>query len=371
MSMTNQNKKISSNTLAFSIACFFQGTSLLSSFITGVTRQDTWITVISGFILNMLIVYVYVILAKQYPSKNLIEINDMAFGKVIGKIFSILYIFYFFSLAFLDSRILGDFVAGYLMPETPMSIILILFIFTCCYCARKGTKVLTMNATLFVAITTITPLFTTALLIPDMKLSNFLPIFSLPFKSYFQSTHTLATIPSSGTFLFFMLFPDLKNPKEIAKPLTVGTCIGMATMLFFVLRDTAIMGANIALFASPTYEVVRLINVANIFTRMEVLYAVVLIVLLFFQISMIIFATAKAISTLFKLQSYTVIVPAIGSLTVSFAIVAFQSSDEHDFWGANFSAVYVTIFAILLPLGTLLTTAMRRVFVEVQNGKQR
>jgi spore germination protein KB len=360
--MKNPKEQISSNALMFSIACFIQGTSLLSNFVTGVTRQETWIVVITGFILHLLILYIYVALANKFPGKTLIEINDSVFGNLLGKIFSIIYIFYFFSLSFLDSRILGDFVVGYIMPETPMVVVLTMFIFTCCYAVRKGTVVMTDYSTLFVIIATVLPLFTTALLIPNMKLTNFFPIFSLPIKNYIQGTHTLAVVPTSGTFLFFMMFPDLQNPQKIAKPLFVGTIIGMSSMLFFVIRDTAVIGSSVALVASPTFEVIRLINVANVFTRMEILYALVLIVLLFFQISTLIYATTKATAQFFSLTSYKILVYVIGSLTITFSILAFKSSDEHGFWGENISATYCTFFSVILPLITLITATIQNFY---------
>jgi spore germination protein KB len=360
--MKNPKEQISSNAVMFSIACFIQGTSLLSSFVTGVTRQETWIVVVTGFILHLLILCIYVALANKFPGKDLIEINNCVFGKLLGKIFSIAYIFYFFSLSFLDSRILGDFVVGYIMPETPMVVILTMFIFTCCYAVRKGTIVMTNYSTLFVIITIGLPLFTTALLIPNMKLTNFFPMFSLPIKNYIQGTHIQATLPTAGTFLFFMMFSDVQNPQKIAKPLFIGTIIGMSSMLFFVIRDTSVIGSSVALVASPTFEVIRLINVANVFTRMEILYALILIVLLFFQISTTIYATTKATSQLFNLNSYKVLVYIIGSLTTTFALLAFKSSDEHGFWGENFSATYCTFFSVILPFITLITAAIQNFY---------
>ena len=61
--------------------------------------------VILSFLVSLIFVYIYATLNKWFPSKSLIEINEAVFGKIIGKIISAGYLFYFFTLIILNARI--------------------------------------------------------------------------------------------------------------------------------------------------------------------------------------------------------------------------------------------------------------------------
>lgn len=129
--MKSWKEQISSSQLMFSMACFIFGSTLLTGFVTGVTQQETWISTIAGYILSLPILVIYVLLANKYPGKSIIQITIEIFGDVLGRVISIFYIFFFFSLCFLNTNDVGDFVSGYIMPDTPVVAIYIMFVFIC------------------------------------------------------------------------------------------------------------------------------------------------------------------------------------------------------------------------------------------------
>lgn len=357
--MKNQKEQISSSMLLFSIACYIQSTALFIGFISSVTKQDTWIAIIIGLIIVLPIILIFTSLSGKFPGKSLIEINDIVYGKILGKIFSILYIFFFFTLAFLNTTISADFVTGTLIPETPKLAILILFISTCCYAVRKGPETMTRYSTLFSIIIILVVIINSLLLIKNMKFSNFEPSFSLPFMKYIQGAQTAAFLPFAETIVFFMLFPNLKNPTEIKKPLFGGLIIGAITILAVSLRDTAVLGPLVSYLINPAFEAVRLINLADILTRMEILYAIILLMLLFFKVSILIYAIVKGLEQIFNISSYKILVPIVGIIVVYFALIVFDSSMEHSFWGANIASIYSMLFNFILPLITLIVASIR------------
>jgi spore germination protein KB len=301
-------------------------------------------------------------LSERFPGKSLIEINDIVLGKIIGKLFSILYIFYFFSLVCLNANLFSEFTVGATLPETPTLVILIMLIFVCCYAVRKGPKVITYYSTLFVVIAILILIFNSLMLIKDMKLSNFQPFFSLPVIKYIQTTQTVIALPFAETIVYFAFFPNLKEPTNIKKPLFGGLTIGALTILGIVLRDTSVLGPLVSYVISPAFETVRLINVGGIFTRMEVFYATVLTVLIFFKVSILFYVTTKSIEQLLHLNSYKTLIPVIGILAVYASLTIFTSSFEHTFWGSNVAAVYSTFFVFILPLITFIVALLREFY---------
>jgi len=360
--MNNEKEKISSGILMFSVTCYMQSSSMLSGFTSTITSQDTWISVLTGFIEALPILWIYMKLVTLFPGKSIIEINECVFGKVIGKVFSVLYVYFFFSLTFLNGDVLSGFVVGSILPETPRVAIIIAFVLLCVYTVRKGIEPLARCSTLFVIIMFAMLLFNSMLLIQNMKLSNFLPMLSLPIKNYVQATQTQTFLPFGDILVFFMLFPNLQNSNNIKKPFLKGFLIGAATVLLVVLRDTAVLGPAISMVSNPSFESVRLINIADTLTRLEIINATILISLLFFKISILFYATVKGISQIFKLQSYKSLVPTVGALIVVFTFIVFKSSMEHAIWGMDFAAFSGMFFELILPLITLIVLTLKGIF---------
>ena len=353
-------EQISARQLMFSIACFVQGSSLISSFVTATTKQESWIVVIAGYIVSLPILGMYAALAHTFPGKSIVEISIIVFGNILGRIVSLLYIYFFFSLAFLNTEVLGGFINGFIMLKTPMIAILIMFIFVCAWAVRSGVETMTRYSVPFVIITFIMLFITSILLIKDMKFDNLFPIFSLPMVKYIQSTHTMAILPFCEIFSFFMLFPYVKETNKISSALFGGMTIGAITLLLTILRDAAVLGPLIPILSSPNYEAIRFIDVEHILTRLEVIYAGILIMLIFFKVVIVFFAAVTGIAQVFNLHSYRTLVPIVGVLIIIFSFEAFGSAVESSYWGANVAAVYSTLFEVILPGVTLLTMAYKK-----------
>lgn len=135
----------------FSVACFIQGATLLTEFIMGTTKQDTWIAVLAAYLTTLSILLLYLFFIKYYPGKTMVEINDEVFGPVAGKLFSAVTIYFLMSHAWLNTMEVSSFFGTYLMPETPAVAFSVLFIFVCGWAVSKGVETLTRYASLLVS----------------------------------------------------------------------------------------------------------------------------------------------------------------------------------------------------------------------------
>ncbi|MCX7714331.1 MAG: endospore germination permease [Clostridia bacterium] len=354
-----QKEQISSSLFLFSIGCLIQASSSLTSFLTSVTKQDSWVVVIFGFLVSLPMIWMYTALAAKFPGKSLIEINDIVLGKVFGKIFSVFYIFFFFSLCFLNVNLFGGFVGGSLLPDTPILSIYLLFVLVCTWAVVGGIEVIARYGALFVFLAFATVFLNIVLSWKDIKLINLKPSFTLPFIKYVQGTHITAALPFCDTVVFLMFSSNLKNPRDFGKAFFGGLCIGGATLLIVLLRNIAVLGSIVNIESNPNYEAIRLINVWGFITRMESIYGIMLIILFFFKISILFYVTVKAIEELFHLHSYRILVPSVGALIISFSMIVFSSSAEDAYWGENVVAFYSTFFEVVLPSITFIAAITR------------
>jgi len=357
--MKIEKGEISSSQLMSLTIGFLQGSHLLIAFTTGITKHDTWLAVLAALVISLPFVLIYITLAQKFPGKNLIQINDIIYGPYLGKLISALYICFFLLLGALNLRTVSNFFITYIMPETPISVILIMFIFVCAWAVRSGIEVIARCSFILIVVTAILVLMVTILLLKDMKITNFLPVFEIPLKNFIQGTHIMASIPFTQTVVFLMVIPYLNKIKEAKSSILLGLIVGGIQLLIIVVRDTAVLGITETIMVSPSFEATRLIDIAKILTRLDVLVAIVLLVTLFLRVSIFYYAMVLGIAQLFNLRSYLPLILPIGIIIISLAVLVYDSSMEHAFDAGNIYPIYSFPFQFLIPLISLLIAKIR------------
>ncbi len=366
--MRIEKGEISSSQLMYMIIAFLQGAHLLIAFASGTTKHDTWLSVLAAFFVSLLFILIYLALLQKFPGKNLMQINDIIYGAYTGKLISVLYIWYFFLLAALNLRTVGNFVMTYMMPETPMVAILLMFIFICVWAVKNGIEVIARCSFTFVVLTALLVLFVTVLLIKDIKFSNFLPIFELPPDKFIQGVHIISSIPFCQIIVFTMIIPYVNKPKQVKRSVVWGLIMGALQLFIIVIRDTAVLGVTASIMGSPSFQATRSIDIAHILTRLDILVAIVLLVTLFIRVSIYLYATVLGISQVLKLSSYSPVIIPISILTVSMAILTYDSVVEQASFNSTIWPVYALPFEILIPTVSLIIAALRGISKRREEG---
>jgi spore germination protein KB len=351
--------EISSLQLMFLVTGFLQGAHLLIAFATGITRHDTWLSVLTAIAVCIPIVLVYTTLAQKFPGKSLMQMNDIVYGPFIGKLISVAYIWYFLLLAALNLRTVGNFVRTYVMPETPMPAILIMFIFVCAWAVRKGIEVIARCSFIFVIISAVLVLTVTVLLVKDIKFTNLLPVFDIPAAKFIQGTHIIATIPFCQIVTFLMITPYLNKTDQAKRSVILGLLLGGFQLFVIVARDAAVLGITATIMGSPSFQATRSIDIAGILTRLDILVAIVLLITLFLRVSIFYYATVTGIAQLLRLHSYLRLVFPFGIIITSLAVMVYDSAAEHVNTSATIWPVFSFPFEILIPVISLIIAAVR------------
>jgi len=360
--------RISGKQLMFTVFCYIQGGALLSGYIVNITKQDTWVVIIIGFIIILFIDWIILKLAKSFPDKTLIEINEIVFGKIGGNIISLLYVVYFFLLTTLDVDNLTSFITGYVMPETPWTAVALVFTFVCSYSIYKGINTIGRCSFVIAVLTIIFVLFNSFLLIKEMNFNNFLPMFNLSFMDYVQGIHVTAVVPFAGTACFLMIFPFVKEKKHIGKYFYLGCIAGFILFLFIVIRDWAVLGTVTTYLKAATYQTVSLTDIAGVLTRLEVLFSIILVLGLFYAVTIEFYSLTLSIAQVFKVKTYKPYVFIIGIILVCLSNFIFSSGMEHAYFTTNIDPAFLGFFGALLPAITLLIAVIRKTIKDEERG---
>lgn len=283
---------ISSSQFTLLIAAYVTGSVVTVTFASHIASHDNWLTVLGGFVISLPIILLYGTLAQTFPTQNLVQINDLVYGPYIGKLISLTYLFYIFLVLISNLRFIGDFILTYLLPETPLSVTILLFVMIIAWAVHSGIEVIARMVFPLMTVSIIFLVITIILLIKDMDPTYFLPIFEVPIDKFIHAVHIMLTIPFCEVVLFLLVFPSVQEKKRITRSYLFGFSIGAAYIFIVIVRNVATLGPYGDILTGPSYEAVRQINVGQFLTRLEVLFAIALIMMVFIRCSLLLYTTA-------------------------------------------------------------------------------
>lgn len=359
--MKLETGRISPVQFMFSIGCFIQSSSLLSAFFMPVTQQDSWLCVIFGLLFAIPLFLIFYGLMKTFPDKNLIEINEIVFGRVGGIVASLIMMWFFLSVTSYNVRDIGYLVKQTIMVDTPVLVIVVVCLLVCAYGVKFGLRVITRYAMAFSLLSIFILIMGSLLTLNQWELDNFLPILAQSPMKYVQSTNQVLTIPFGEIVVYLMIAPQVQRGKKgMLRYLFGGLLIGALTILNVVLRDIAVLGNTISLFTLPSFETLRMVSLTQALSRVEILFTVVLIVLLFSKILILYYISVLALAQLLKMQSYQPLILILGAFFIAYSYVLHNSSGEHAAFSREYASILWVFFEYMVPLVTLVVARLRR-----------
>ena len=359
--MRIDKSRIQGTQFMMAIACFIQASSLLTSFLSAITHQDSWLVVLIGIIVCLPLIWLFRCLMVRFPDRNLLQILEDVYGKAPGKILGLAYIWFFLTLCSINLIDLGDFTKLVIMRRTPSVVLILLCVLVSSMAVRRGAKLVTRYSTLFVAVAMFILLLSIGLVFNIADMENFFPMFEYPAKRYIQGTHIIATIPFGELVAFLMIHPCVKmTRRETTKYLFTVFGLGAFTVLSVLMRDIAVLDNTLALFTLPNLITLQLVNFGMSLSRVEILFMVVLIMLLFFKITLLYYVTMMSIAQLLHVKAYRYLVLALGILLVAYGLTLYPSPVEHAASAQQITPILWSVFEIFIPLVTLLVAIIRK-----------
>lgn len=353
-------ENLKTSQFTFLIISFIMGSTLLITMIDGIASQDTWIVVILGFAVSIPFLLIYSHLAKRFPGKNLIQMNDIIFGKAIGKIISLVYVTCFFLVLTFNISDVSSFYTGYVMPDTPKMVFIVIFTLVCAFAVQRGVAAIAKVSLLTTVLTIGAVILTTLMLIGNMDFSNFLPVLDEPVIRYVQATQITVEIPYLEVVSLLMVAPLIKDNRKLTRSWILGVAVAALLFLTIVVRDTAVLGGASGILGDNSFEAIRLIDIEGFLTRIELLIALNYTTSLFIKNSVLYYATLSGISQLLGIERNNSLILPLGGIVIVFAAVKVESVVMHTVWGAQYAAVFSFPYTVFLPLLTVIVAAIRK-----------
>lgn len=352
--------KVATKYAAYASVNIIIATSLMTRQMYNIAKNEAWLVIVAGMAAGFLTLFIYVGLAARFPGLSVVGINEAVFGPIVGKAVSLLYIYFFFSQAALNVNMLANFVSLFVLPNTPAVFALVLFVFISAWGVRKGgANILKYSAA--IALTCISVmLVNTLLLIPNMDIKKMLPVFALPWQNYVVGMHSAAMIPLCDPFVLMMFLPVLKNQERFGAAMAKGLLAGGLMMMLVVVRNIVVLGKNADAYTFPSMIAIRLIEVGDVLTRIDIIYVSIQLVMIFYKVTVLFYVSVRGAREVLGFNTGKYLVNIFGALLIVYGMTVFRSSSEHLKWLSDgASQVHHTFFVFVLPALTLVTAVFR------------
>lgn len=357
--MLLDKSKISTLQLSVLIIGFILGSSVILSPGKNV-GHDAWISISLGLIEGLLVAWIFTALAKQFKNKTIIEINTLIYGKFLGKGISLLFIWYLFHLGALVLNNYIRFLKVELYVATPKTVGLLLLMLVCASTVGRGIEVLARVSLILVPLAILVTFANTVLLIPHFELNNLKPILDVPVGKLLWAAHGSSSFPFAETVVFLMVLAFIDQTEKGPAAVSKGLLIAGFLLIAISVRDYAVLGQMAAVYNYPSYLATKLIDVSDIFTRLEVMVAVNLTAMVLIKISILLYGTVLGLAQVLNLSSYRPIILPVGILMVILALTNVGNTTEMFDFANRIYPIYAVPFQIGIPLMTLVVAKLRR-----------
>jgi len=356
-------KKNEYSVLTFFVSrCFYTGIAIHN--ITFLAKQDGWISLIIAFIIGFVPIILFNALLNLEPNLSFIELTKKYCGKVFGTIINIVLLI---SVLFHASIVLWNlcnFINSQFLFKTPVLVIAIFFMIPVVYTVSKGLKTIGRTSMVLFLMSLVIYFITFISLIGKLEISNIFPIFENGITPILDGS--LVQLSYSILAIFPLLIIPKNNISEnrnINKSLIkmyIFTFITMFIVMFLILT---IFGSPLAnLYQYPEFNILKTVNVANFFQRVESILAfqwlfdlaVGLMVFVYFL------KTATQQTFNFKNKFNNILILLISVTIIFISSVIFKNNTvAYDFLGKTYKFVRLIIL-FFIPLIIYIIAKLRK-----------
>ncbi len=333
--------------------------------------KDAWISILIGNLIGLTVFAGYAYLYRKFPQLPLTAYVRKLFGRHVGAIISILYIILFLNLAGRNLRDGSSMLVMATMHRTPLFIIATLMVLSGAYVLHKGVEVLARTSLVFAALVMFIGIFCSMMLMfsGSINLNRMLPIFENGIEPVISSVvHQNYMFPFGEMIAFTMFMPYLNNAKK--GPWVIGVAIfvsGLLLSLTMVL-NISVLGADIIKRSPlPLMPTISKISISDFIQRLDILIVMVLIIGVFFKMTVFFAAALIGISELFKIPYRRMVYPVALIILFSDMLNA-RSFTEHIDEGGRLLYTVFPFFMVLIPVLMIIIAALRSHFSPKRSG---
>ncbi|OXS77579.1 GerAB/ArcD/ProY family transporter [Domibacillus enclensis] len=341
-----EKAKISAFQLFVMIALFEFGSAILIPLAIG-AKQDAWLSIVMGMVGGFLLFFIYYRLYLYYPDMLPTGYVQKIIGRIPGKMLAFLYMIYFIYLASRDLRDFGAMLVTSTYPDSPLFVVNALLMLLVIYTLRFGIEVLARTGELlfflFLLITV-----SALVLISSSGLIDFRqlqPVLENGFYAVFKTVYMETLyVPFGEAIVFTMIFPYLNERKKLKRVYISAMTLSGLSLAFAMIINVSVLGVDLTSRSQfPILSTIQMIELAEFLERLDVYFLLVLIIGIFFKLSLYFYVAASGIADLFQVKEPSQLIYPMGIIILLSSISIAGSYAEHIEEGLKLATIYVQL----------------------------
>lgn len=311
--------RISARQFTIIVLIYCLGSSVLfaPTIMVAQAKQDLWITGFLGMGGGVLVIYAYRALAEHFPDRTLFQYSEILFGKWLGKLVSLIFLFYFFMLSALLLRDVGDFITTEVLPETPIQFVELLFLLVVIMGVRLGLEVIIHASELFFPWIIGMFLILLVMLTPQLRFENLLPVYENGIRPIIGGAYEFMLFPFLETVVFLVLYPYVKRSAQARNAHVVGALLAGLALIALSVVSVLVLGVDpSSRNMYITYELAKRVNIGNFLERVEAITGTVWLMTIYFKLAICFYASTLGLAQILKLKEYRPIILPLGMILV-------------------------------------------------------
>lgn len=331
----------------------------LPSMLAEQAKQGAWLSITFASLFGLITATVIFLLDKRFPDKNLIEINEILFGKagrlIAGLIISITII----HTDVIIIREYMEFIGTAILPRTPMWIFTLFKLIIVVYALHSGLEIIARMADF---ITPIVIIFTFIFLLFVLRNAhgvNLLPIFGTGIKDILKGS----IAPSawfSQIFMASFLLPYIKQKNKKLFTLYLSVLLITLTLLFSVMSVIAVVGVNMAGRVTMPLFKASALGTTLFFEHLDIIFVSIWILGATIKIIVFSYVGIITLGQTFKIENEKILILPICLLMGILSFAYFRHQVEIFHYIKNTLLYHFVLISFVMPLFLLFYSFIRK-----------
>ena len=323
------------------------GVLSLPNTLANILEKDGWIPIIITGPLIILFLTIIIHMFRKNPGKDYFEIGRENLGDSLFTIFLLIFFVYLLIAAAFVVRNLGELIKAFLLPRTPMEVIIGSFILVTSYIATYEIDVIARTGYFIYPITIIFSILLILMALPRADFGNILPTFQADFRNIPKGI-LMTFFSYTGFEIILFAIPHVEDEENVLKSSISG--IATVTIIYSALFIMTLTQFNIEQIQRQTFPVLmmaKLLDLPGYFLQnLDNIFLGIWVLVVFATLAPIYYGAGKIVSEIFKTKKHKYYILILAPIIYFLAL-----------WPKNIVEVYRrlgTIFNILGIISVLL-----------------
>lgn len=350
--------KISTFHLMLLICTFLAISSQLSlpSALSDIVKQDAWLSYFFPIIYGIGVGMFFYQLVLHYPGKNVYEITNFLYGKVVGGVLNALLIIFITIDLCAQTRLFTEFFSSAILIRTPPELIILLLMLLIIYYST-GTVVNLVSTNIFLFIVfSVVLILQPVQLINEMDMNKLEPIMGDGFLPPLKS-NILAAVSYGDIIAIGALLNHVRKARDIYIAMKCGVIISSVMLTLWNFCLTSVLGpVFVARFIFAGWILVQQIHITDFLDRVDLIEFSVYFPLILIKYAVLFFSILSGLSSYTKERRF------FGNLMVGLfisllSIVAFEHTEDVVLFN-NLAMVPISLLAQIIFFGSLIIASL-------------